>query len=55
MYTGHLVDFFFDHQQSLAPRCVNPRLTLHAFPKAFLTKPDVFYSEPYTLWPYPER
>jgi hypothetical protein len=46
---------FFDNRQSLAPQCVNPRLSLYALPKAWLTKPDVFYSEPYTLRPYSER
>ena len=39
---------------SLAPRWVHPSLTLFAFPKAFLTKPEVPYSEPYISRPYPE-
>ncbi|KAI0293639.1 hypothetical protein B0F90DRAFT_1821991 [Multifurca ochricompacta] len=42
-------------RQSLAPRWVSKHFTLYAFPKAFLTKPDVPYSMPYKPRPYPER
>ncbi|KAI0293631.1 hypothetical protein B0F90DRAFT_1762023 [Multifurca ochricompacta] len=42
-------------RQSLAPRWVSKHFTLYAFPKAFLTKPDVPYSKPYKPRPYPER
>jgi hypothetical protein len=41
-------------RRSLAPRWSHPKLTLYAFPKAFLSKPDVPYSEPYISRPYPE-
>ncbi len=37
----------------LAPRWISPHLTLYAFPKAFLTKPDAPYHEPYAPRPYP--
>jgi len=40
-------------RRSLAPRWISPHLTLHAFPKAFLSKPDVPYPKPYKLRPYP--
>ena len=40
-------------RQSLAPRWINPHLTLYAFPKAFLYKPDAQYSKPYGPRPYP--
>ncbi|KAI9507104.1 hypothetical protein F5148DRAFT_1208066 [Russula earlei] len=42
-----------DKRRSLAPRWVSPHLSLFAFPKAFLTKPDVPFSKPYKLRPYP--
>ncbi|KAH9983393.1 hypothetical protein BJV74DRAFT_886832 [Russula compacta] len=42
-----------DRRRSLAPRWVSPYLTLVAFPKAFLTKPDAPFSEPYKPRPYP--
>lgn len=38
---------------SLAPRWKNPHLTLYAFPKAFLSKPETPYDKPYKLRPYP--
>ena len=41
-------------RHSLAPRWFSPHLTLYAFPKAFLSKPDVPYSKPYKPRPYPE-
>jgi hypothetical protein len=41
-------------RQSLAPRWISQYLTLYAFPKAFLSKPDVPYSKPYKPRPYPE-
>ncbi|KAI0301430.1 chondroitin AC/alginate lyase [Russula brevipes] len=40
-------------RQSLAPRWVNRHLTLYAFPKAFLTKPDAPHLKPHELRPYP--
>jgi hypothetical protein len=40
-------------RSSLAPRWVCPHLTLYAFPKAFLTKPDAPYLKPYEPQPYP--
>ncbi|KAI0255057.1 hypothetical protein BJV78DRAFT_1359042 [Lactifluus subvellereus] len=43
-----------DKRQSLAPRWVSPHLTLYAFPKAFLSRPDAPYSRPYKPRPYPE-
>ena len=43
-----------DKRHSLAPRWVSPRLTLFAFPKAFLSRPDAPYSKPYKPQPYPE-
>jgi hypothetical protein len=42
-------------RHALAPRWKSPHLTLHAFPKAFLTKPEVRYREPHELRPYPAR
>ena len=38
---------------SLAPRWTSPYLTLFAFPKAFLSKPEVQYGKPYKPRPYP--
>ncbi|KAI0277742.1 hypothetical protein BGY98DRAFT_595946 [Russula aff. rugulosa BPL654] len=42
-----------NRRQSIAPCWKSPHLTLYAFPKAFLTKPEVPYPEPYKLRPYP--
>jgi hypothetical protein len=42
-----------DQRQSLTPRWTSPHLTLYAFPKAFLSKPEVQYPEPFKLRPYP--
>ncbi|KAH9956828.1 hypothetical protein BGW80DRAFT_1386103 [Lactifluus volemus] len=41
-------------RRSLAPRWIHPTLSLFALPKAYLTKPDVPYPEPYKSRPYPE-
>jgi hypothetical protein len=41
-------------RRSLAPRWIHRSLSLFALPKAFLTKPDVPYPEPYKSRPYPE-
>jgi hypothetical protein len=43
-----------DERRSLAPRWVSQHLILYAFPKAFLSRPDVPYSKPYKPRPYPE-
>jgi hypothetical protein len=42
-----------NQRHSLAPRWISPHLSLYAFPKAFLTKPDVPYAKPYEPRPYP--
>jgi hypothetical protein len=43
----------FNQRHLLAPRWTSPHLTLYAFPKAFLSKPDVEYCKPYKPRPYP--
>jgi hypothetical protein len=40
-------------RHSLTPRWISPHLTLYAFPKAFLSKPEVPYPKPYKPRPYP--
>jgi len=42
-----------NQRRSLTPSWTSPHLTLHAYPKAFLSKPDVQYPEPFKLRPYP--
>jgi hypothetical protein len=42
-----------NQRRSLTPRWTSPYLTLFALPKAFLSKPEVRYPEPYKLRPYP--
>jgi hypothetical protein len=43
----------FQQRRSLTPRWTSPHLTLFATPKAFLSKPDVRYPEPFKPRPYP--
>jgi hypothetical protein len=42
-----------NQRHSLALRWISLHLMLYAFPKAFLTKPDAPYLEPYAPRPYP--
>jgi hypothetical protein len=42
-----------NRRHSLAPRWTSPHLTLYAFPKAFLSKPEAPYPDPYKPRPYP--
>jgi hypothetical protein len=47
------VHLSFNKRQSLALRWISQHLTLYAFPKAFLSMPDVLYSQPYKPRPTP--
>jgi hypothetical protein len=42
-------------RHTLGPRWVSKHFCLHAFPKAFLSKPDVPFPLPYAPRPYPAR
>ncbi|KAH9997058.1 hypothetical protein BJV77DRAFT_960321 [Russula vinacea] len=43
----------FKSRHLLGPRWTSPHLNLYAFPKAFLSKPEAQYVEPYKQRPYP--